>query len=502
MSVSYEQLIREHVQINVKEILYALENDEEFFIQFFLGDELVHKKTGKSSPVPEFHKEVFSLMVSAKASQCVFALPRDHAKTTLAKLCAVWYYLFSNYRFVVYLSNTASIAVAATNDIIAFIESENFASVFGRPHFHIKQEGVGYYKFDIMLPGGKKTCILKAHGSGQQVRGLNIDNQRPQLAIVDDLEDNDNIATEELADKLKRWFYSAFKKALDKFDNKIIQLGNMISNRCMLKEHCESQFWFSRRYGCILSNGKALWPEAFTISDLIQDFKEYKLIGLVDIWFAEMMNLPLVSGRGLIEASEIFYKPEVDPSEIEYGCITIDLAISKRDWAHHTVVTAHGWQGEHWQLCEQIGDKGIDPIELFGIVVSIAFKWNISVIGFESTAYQASLESVFDYLCLVNRVEGLTFVPLTSGSTRKVQRLAPWAGLIKKKEYALPDTDFKVTEQLLTFDPKKENNEDDYIDSAAYIVQMLDFHYMQILNSIDLQKNKAKIRNSYEVCGV
>ena len=192
------------VQLNTFEIKQALHHDAEFFIQFFLHEEL-------EFPVPEFHKEIFYEMTDAEVDRLCLAIPRAHAKTTLAKLAAVWYFAFSPWRFIVYLSNTVSVAIPAVNDIVAFMESPNFQAVFGPIEWIIKRDGTGLYKFNFM----GKTCILKAFGSDQQVRGINVDNERPQLAIVDDLEDNKNIANENLFMQLKRNFFGPFLKALN-----------------------------------------------------------------------------------------------------------------------------------------------------------------------------------------------------------------------------------------------------------------------------------------------
>ncbi len=486
------------VQMNVAEIRFALEHDEEFFIQFFLGDEL-------TLPVPKFHIDVFHLMTSTAVRLCAFAIPRDHAKTTLAKLACIKYWLFSSFQFLIYLSNVSALAIAACKDIIELMESENFKSIYGELKFETKQEGVGFYRFTMSLPdksGGftEKKCILRALGAGQSVRGVNIGHRRPQLAIVDDLEDVENIATEELYLKLKRWFYGTFRKCLDKFHHKIIHIGNMIANRCMLKEHCESEYWFSRRYGCLLSNGEPLWPDAWPLEKLKLDFNEYLKAGMIDVWFTEMMNLPIGAGRGLIRATAINYKPLPEPSDIEYGFITIDLAISKETWAHKTVVAVHGWTGDEWMICEVDGGVGIDPILLFDIVVELAFKWSVMLVGIESVAYQASLQYVFPYLALVKNIEGFTFVELRA-HMRKTQRLAGWCAMLKDKQYAIPEGDFIITEQLLAYDPKMKDNDDDYIDACAHGPQMID-SYMAEIQAVVALVSSSPPRDSYEVAEI
>jgi hypothetical protein len=468
------------VRLDAGQCRLALENDAEFFIQFFLYEELTH-------PIPEFHKEILALMISAMVPRLCLAIPRDHAKTTLAKLACLWYFLFSPYRFIIYVSNTAGIAVPATNDIIGFFESANFIETFGVCAFPIKRVGEGLYKFILPESLGSKVCILRALGAGQQVRGINVDHKRPQLAIVDDLEDNDNIATPELFMKLKKWVYGPFKKALDKFDHKIIWLGNMIDTQSMLFENCQSEFWHSRLWGVLLKDGSTLWPEAWPLEKLRMDYIEYQKNGMADIWFAEMMNMPMASGNGLIEAGEITYKPEVMPGNFEIGFLTVDLAISDKTWAHKTAITVHGWIDEtFWQIVETKDYRGIDPIALFREIIKMVQKWHIHVIGIESVAYQASLQFVYPHLCLMEQIEGLEFCALYAGN-RKAERLSSWAGLIKAGEYALTEGDFVCTQQLLKFDSTKKNNDDDTIDACASGPQMV----REFSNLIWAEKNSA-----------
>ena len=465
------------VQINATDCKLALEHDAEFFIQFFLGQEI-------HLPVPDFHKDIFGVMTHLEIDRFTCAIPRDHAKTTLAKLACVHYFLFTHYRFIVYLSNTTDIAIPSTNDIVTFLQCENFVNIFGYCEWFTKQDGKGVYKFRLPKSLGGKLCMLRALGAGKQVRGINIDNKRPQLAVVDDLEDNDNIATMELFNKLKRWVYGPFLKCLDKFDNKVIWLGNMISKNSMLFENCKSDYWYSRRYGCLLANGEPLWPDAWSVEKLQRDYREYQERGLADVWFAEMMNLPMAAGAGLIDASEITYKPAVQPRENAIGFLTVDLAISEEKWAHKTVIAVHTWVDDtFWQIAYTIAFHGIDPIALFHEIIKLGQLWGFYTVGIESEAYQASLQFIYPHLCLTESIEGFTFVPLKTNKMRKVERLAPWAGMLKAGDYALTEGDFSVTQQLLEFDPTKRHNDDDEIDCCAYGPQMVREYYFEIWNT-------------------
>ena len=491
-----------HVQLSIEEIKFALENDNEFFIQFFLGSEL-------SCKVPEFHIETFGLMTDLSVDKFACALPRDHAKTTLAKLACVKFFLFSHYRFILYLSNTISIAIPSVNDIINFLTSSNCEAVFGKVIFETTQEGKGVYKFWI----GEKLCFLRAFGVGQQVRGINIDNQRPQIGVLDDVDAVQHEATEQAFRVTKRWFWGPFRKAMDKFDHKLVQIGNLTETQSLIAENCASEAWHSRVYGCLLSDGSPLWEEAWPVEKLKKEYQEYLEAGMADVWFAEMMNMPTAGGKGIILPEEIHYAPMRQEDDIKYGFITIDLAISDKTWAHKTVVGVTGWVEEggdngQWQAIDYSSHVGIDPISLFDEVMRLVLKWKVNVIGIESVAYQASLKYVFQHECLMNGIDfneecipgnsGISFVQMPAVGS-KTQRIITWASMVKRGEYALNQGDFILTQELLTYRPDKKYNVDDHADCFAYTVYMLKV-YMDLIMQEYTDIGGTTIEGSVEFC--
>src|SRR3546814_1983840 len=139
----------------------------------------------------------------------------------------------TNHRFCVYLSNTNTIAKNACKDIIGYLKSPNSIAVFGEIKMIKESETDSLWIFELTTPEGRvKKCILRAVGAGQQMRGINIDNQRPDMAVVDDVEDNENTESELLQKKLDRWIFGPFLKALAR-RKKVIWLGNMLQKTRM-----------------------------------------------------------------------------------------------------------------------------------------------------------------------------------------------------------------------------------------------------------------------------
>lgn len=488
--------------MSVGEIVSALKNNCPFFINFFLADEL-------SFPVPDFHVRTWEYLINPDIPQIALALPRGHAKTTLAKLAAVWYLLFTPVRFIVYVSNTHSVAAEACRDIMNYIRSDNFVSVFGPVEFAVMQDQKGFYKFKLRYIDDagqikEKFCILKALGAGQQIRGLNIDNTRPELAIADDIEDDENTETATQIKKIARWFFGAFLKAMSRKQFKLIYIGNMLSNQSLLYHFCEkSQDWHSLRYGCVLSTGEPLWPDLWPLEAIKKDFEQYRARNLTGLWMAEMMNLPIAEGNLLIESDEIPYVPILIPGEHQAAFITIDPAISLETWADDRAITVHALSPlGYWQIVEWVTGK-FPPDHMFWVVVELAQRWNTRVVGIEQAGYQMALKFLFETLGAVHH-QHFDIVEIPHKNKSKVERLAVWCALMRKKQWVLNEGDFAITEQLLAFDPTKKNNIDDLIDACSMGVTMVDMYLPSIMATYSVMpmKERFRVRSGMEVAKI
>lgn len=472
------------------DIVEALHKDAEFFINFYLGEDLEY-------PVPDFHKRSWELITAEQIYYIALALPRGHAKTTLCKLCCVWYLLFTDTRFIVYVSSTANVAVEACQDIIKYMLSDNHRGIFGDLRFTVNREGHGYYKFHMRCPDGKggfyeKYAILKALGAGQQVRGLNIDNQRPELAIVDDLEDNDNTATPMMQKKLKIWFFGAFIKAMSKKRKKLIYLGNMLSNQSILYSIVnKSDFWHSMLFGCLLSNGLPLWPDLWPLEEIQKDYLEYQRQGLSGLWFAEMMNMPMAEGTALIDPSEITYLPLVLPEQCKYCFITYDPAISQKTWANDSALVVHAYANERWQIVETVKGKfGLEQI--FFLIVELGLKWKTRIVGIEKGAFQIGIKFIFEIL-MKSHNQYFDIYECPHKNKSKVERLAAFCATLKTKHWVLTEGDQIITQQLIAFDPLKSNNIDDVADAAAMGPTMIELFIMDIMTDYVMGGEEYKV---------
>lgn len=471
---AFERSDVQNVEVDLHEWHEQLKKNCEVFVNFFLYDQITYG-------VPDFHLRIWDFMTNQDIHRFACAVPRGHAKTTLAKLAVVWHFLFTDARFIVYVSNTETIAVEAVSDIANYMESANFVKTFGMITWDKRKAGRGHYQF--MLNG--KRCILMARGANQQVRGLNIDNQRPQVAIVDDLEDEDNTASEQLHKKLKKWFFGTFIKALDKRWNKVIYIGNLIGENSIIELLINLRSWVSMRLGCLLEDGTPLWPELWPLEAILADYEEYRAMGMVSTWFAEMMNLVTAGENAIIKAEEIYYLPPIEPGEQKTAFITIDPIPDKSETTDEAAIVVHALVedpntgGTVVQIVDYV-EGNFDPHDLYIQTKTLCFRWGAAIVGIEAVLFSTVLKYYFEIMAKLDGLHDMEVVKLISGTTAKMVRMTAWASMIKQKAYALTEGDIHLTANLLKIDRFRKRQKDDLTDAASYGPLMLE-NYMGLI---------------------
>lgn len=464
------------ISTDIDDLIKVMHYDHSQFILLFLYDQ-----DQIELGVPDFHKWIMSLMNSSAYNRVCIAIPRDHAKTTIAKITAVHHFIYTRARFLAYVSNTNKVAAQSVKDIADFIRSPLCEQIYGKAVFTKTEDAKGNY--DLYWRG--KNIIMRAFGAGQQIRGTNVNNQRPDLAIVDDLESAEEGEKSKLGySKLKKWFYGTFMKSMDKRWNKIIQIGNLVSNKSILQDHLKSATWKSVCLGVITQDGKPLWPQRWTIEALRLSLIEDMDQGQLHVWLAEMMNMPATEASALLDNGNIRLGEVLQPTspEILMRCITVDPAISENiTYADNAAITVHGFHSDgYWVPLEKDSLMGANPYKLYNRIMELAVKWRVRVIGIEAVAYQKALIHIAEHENARNGYVGFQFVELLSGKMSKTARIMLWVGMLNEGSYRLTMNDMDLIEEITNYDIESKNNSDDGIDSAAYIVYMIKHYLVQI----------------------
>lgn len=474
------------IAVSRAELILALQHDCVIFLSFYLQEELTLE-------VPQLHIDVWdtfltlvqqanelSVKTIAFELRKLLAIPREHAKSTLAKLAAILILKYSPLSFLLYVSKTNSIAKNACRDIMMWLYSRQEQDLFGQMPPAIKSsETESLWILDIRVqllpsqPVFTKRIIIKALGADQQVRGLLVMNRRPQLMIIDDIEDLDNTANESNQKALDEWFMGSLLKSKDSLRCIIIFIGNMIRDTTLLARLSKDPEWNPTVFGCLVrdqhGNLRALWEGKHTVESLLADYRRYRQLGTGHVWEAEMMNLTRdeiikTDMKGLMRI------PLPNPDQLECGGLTIDPAFGKNAWNDDSAIAVHA----------RVRNLGIPAVietrhgkfreeEIFDEAWSLSLKWGIRTWFIESDAAQKLLIPFFTLLMANRQINtaAIQMIPVTSGKSSKASRINGWRSAVGDSSYAIAETEEVLIDRISEYTPESSDH-DDLCDAAAY----------------------------------
>jgi hypothetical protein len=103
---------------------------------------------------------------------------------------------------------------------------------------------------------------IEAIGSGKKIRGRKHRNWRPDLLILDDIENDENVRTPEQRRKLEDWFLKAVSKAGDDYTD-IVYIGTLLHYDSLLAKTLRNSGYRAVKYRAVLSFSREekLWEE-------------------------------------------------------------------------------------------------------------------------------------------------------------------------------------------------------------------------------------------------
>ena len=233
----------------------------------------------------------------------VIAAPREFAKTTVCSFGYVLHQIcFGKRRFIIIGSDTEDLA----SDITGYIFLELLYNDRIRQDFGELVKGTRTVD-DFVTSNDVR---VKARGRGQRLRGLKHRQWRPDLVILDDLENDLNVRNPDIVRQIMEWITSAVYPSMEA-NGSLFIIGTILRRRSaldvMLTSEEEPYCHFTRRiYRAITEEGKSLWEAKHPLSRLL---RQKQLMGTT-AFNQEKMNEP-VHEAGVFRQEWIrYYHPD------------------------------------------------------------------------------------------------------------------------------------------------------------------------------------------------
>ena len=475
-------------------------------VEGFVGS-ILAKRFDDAKETPEFHKELWDLATSDHQAVAISA-PRGHAKSTAGTLAyGLAELLFRNSMYCLIVSDTeaqATMFVSAMKSEIS--ENEALIDLFG-----IKRNEKGQANFIkdtetdfiIQFEDGH-TFRVMGKGAEQKLRGLLWNGKRPDLILIDDLENDELVMNKERREKLKRWFNGALIPCLA-LKGKIRMWGTILHMDSVLEglmpndkytvddglkvysTYPWKRFWKSVKYRAhTMDFTQILWPQRFDKAFFKIKIEEAQRNGMMDLYSQEYLNNPLDESVAYFKRGDFQLETDEDKKKIVRHYITVDPAISTESRSDYTVFLVAAVDEDRGLHIRNVIRERLDAREIVDTILSLQKVYSPEAIGIEHMMVSQSLgpflrESMIDQNIYPNIIQ------LKHGGKDKVTRARSIQGRMRAKTIKFD----KNAEWYSAFEDEvlkfPRGVKDDQVDAFAWLGMLLD-----MINEAPTEKEEAE----------
>lgn len=378
--------------------------DSVFFSHYFFP------KTARQG-TPGFHRKMWEKLDSADR-KVAFMVFRGGAKTTLLRLYTAKRVGYQISRTILYVGKSQDHARRSISWIMRQVE---FNPAF-RDAFTLRPGTPWTSEACQILAGPSQTPItLLALGITGSTRGINVEDYRPDLIVVDDPSDEENTATSEQRTKTEDYILGSLYNSLAPTSEaplaKIAFLQTLLHPEDPISACVKDKTWATEVFP-ILENGQSAWPERWTTEELEAEKQAYIDRGKLYLWMREMECKIIGSGElAFPSAHQQIKYYEIAPS---VGAMSVAMSVdpvpppSERELEKglkgkdEETWTAVGlWRdrttGEkRVYVLEQRANKGHTPDWSIATFLSMKARWLPMILKAESVNYQRTLAWLLD----------------------------------------------------------------------------------------------------------
>lgn len=374
----------------------------EWFCRYYLPEHF-------STEPAEFHAELDAALNTQP--RFIGIAPREHAKTTKLMAHILRAIVYRLRKFIVVIRVNDDVAAQFLNDLRTELETndrlrEDFGELLGdRKWTELEFE---------------TSTGVKVVGAGRlaKIRGLKHREQRPDLVIGDDIEDDESADSVDQTDKIVRWVKKTVLGMVSA-DGQVIFVGNLIAKRCALAQLAEIESFAYRTWSALKPDGKPIWPAAWPLKRLAAKKAE---VG-TRIYNTEYMNNPIDEDAQLYDPNWWGWYDQEDLAGVKLlvtGAIDPATGKKKRNTDDSAIAVVGSREGVYYILYLRLAKlKFRAQIEA---VLDVCERWRtITRFGVESIAYQESLKQSLEEVSAERNLQA-PIVPIESHDVSKMAR--------------------------------------------------------------------------------
>lgn len=369
--------------VSRKDLIHACALDSDLYGRTFFP------RTFKQA-TPQFHREVWDTLEREEHRYNGFEIYREGAKTTLTRVLVSKRIAYGLSKFICFVSEAEKHAVYS----VGWIRRHMKHNRFWKDVFQLRLTKDSETEIEIVHEALGHTIRVVALGMSGQLRGFNVDDDRPDFIAVDDADGDKSISSATVREKNTDLFFGALVRSLvSPVENpyaKVVVLQTPTHREDIIETIRKDPGWNTRRFGCFDEQGKSRWPERHPTDFLLKEKEAYSRQHNLSKWMREM-EVAIVPTETRAFREEWLEYWDVLPEGLVYY-MAIDPAPKgineTRQDADYQAVVAIGCIGKKVFLVEYGVGRGQGLDELTAEVFRLFLKYRPITIAVESNAYQ------------------------------------------------------------------------------------------------------------------
>ena len=338
------------------------------------------------------HDQIFRVLDDDKLKKVLILAPRGIGKTTIVNLAfTLKRMLFRESRYIISLGASSDTAIEQTENLkTELMENERIRAVFGKMF-------VGRVSKEEFIVGEGETAVkVLPRGAGQKVRGRRYRNFRPDLIVVDDLENDKNVLSEKQRFDVKAWFFSSLTNLVDIYGGnwRIVVVGTILNEDSLLSNLAELPDWTVVRLAICDENLHSYIPTWLTDEQVYSMYEELKRAGEEDKFYMEFMNTVCsgVDGTFTKDMFRYYVEEEIERATSTETVILSDPARTKNGRSCETAILAVTMNYDNGGIyIRRVVTGRLSPAEHIDYVLDLADRYKASLIAPEITGLEEYL---------------------------------------------------------------------------------------------------------------
>ena len=417
-------------------------------------------------------------------------VPRGRAKSTVVtEMCTLWMVLFDGKKHIPISSVTSDTSERFLDTIARVVESDEFKFYFGNC------VGSPWNKYELVLKNEALSlhARIASYGVGQSVVGLNWLGNRPDVWVLDDIENSDTVRSIKQVEEREHWIYTVVMPAMRSGKSPVIFIGTPYSADCVLTRVANNKLMTRViRYPALVETqqqslrlgvpiGHSIWECKFPTAEVVADREKHAAAGKLASWnLSYMLKASAAKVRGFENIAE-YQSGELRGKDLKYY-ILCDFAYSRKASADPAAIAVLAIDTSSKNKVYDVechegqwGDVGTiaklsELIRKYAPISGDGEEDRL-VVGIESYSFDMVRKLIYESLATVD-MRNVSIVQLKPDGRSKVSRIQALIPYCDTERFLVKSDNVILKAQMSRFDGLTDKNLN-LLDCVSYILDFL-----------------------------